>query len=212
MNKALLKYEDKLYRKHQLKIIKTNYEIIGIRMPTLRQIAQNKKKIKLNNFKTFEELMISALAISYLKDFNEIKPKLNKILKYVDNWSIIDSMASSFKIFKKEQKQGYDLIKKLLNSNEPFTIRLGLVLLLNYYINDQYINKVFKHIKEINNKHYYVMMANSWLICECFVFYPNLTIKILNQVDETTRKKAISKINDSFRVTKEQKEIVRNYR
>lgn len=205
------------YKKFQQRLIPTRYNILGVRMPVLRKIAQQIVKgdyqsfIKLNTYKTFEEVMIHGLVISYLEDLDAVEFHLKQYLSYIDNWSLTDSMSVSFKIFKVQQIDGLKLINKLLQSSDPFTIRLGLVLLLNYYVNDNYINEVIQTIKQVKNKHYYVMMANAWLTCECFVKYPNITEQLLKDMtDVTTKKKAISKINDSFRVEKSVKKKLSN--
>ena len=44
------------------------------------------------------------------------------------------------------------------------------------------------------------MMANAWLISVCYIKYPDKTKIVLNKLDDVTRRKAISKINDSKRV------------
>ena len=63
-------------------------------------------------------------------------------------------------------------------------------------------------ILNIKTDRYYVNMALSWLICEIYIKYPGkidkyLDIKYLNKF---VINKSISKINDSYRITKEVKE------
>ena len=91
--------------------------------------------------------------------------------------------------------------------------RFGLVLLLTYYINDEYIDEVIKISMDINSKDYYVLMANAWLISICYIKYPEkIEPLILNKSwDIITLKKAIGKIKDSYRVNKEDKEKLNKF-
>ena len=62
-----------------------------------------------------------------------------------------------------------------------------------------------------NNSFYYVMMAKAWLISECYIKYPKETFEYLKRtnIDDITFNKAISKICDSYRVTKEDKIVLK---
>ena len=53
-------------------------------------------------------------------------------------------------------------------------------------------------------------MAESWLVCEIYVHYPKETTKFLknNKLNKFTQNKSISKIRDSYRVTKEEKDFL----
>ena len=46
---------------------------------------------------------------------------------------------------------------KLINRNNVFDIRFGIVLLLDHYINDNYIDDILNICKKINNDNYYVI-------------------------------------------------------
>ena len=109
---------------------------------------------------------------------------------------------------KKKQKRSKKLLKKNSWSN-----RFGLVLLLTYYINDEYIDEVIKISMDINSNDYYVLMANAWLISISYIKYPEkIEPLILNKSwDIITLKKAIGKIKDSYRVNKEDKEKLNKF-
>ena len=57
-------------------------------------------------------------------------------------------------------------------------------------------------------------MANAWLISICFIKFPNETLKYLKKckLNKFTKNKAISKIRDSYRVSKTDKEEVKKLR
>ena len=97
---------------------------------------------------------------------------------------------------------------KCLEKKEPYTIRFGLVLLLDYYVNDSYIDQVLQLCQHNYIDHYYVSMAHSWLISICYIKYPEKTKNFLKQakIRPWVYRKAISKICDSKRVSKEEKD------
>lgn len=182
-------------------------EMIGVRTNILKNIAKEISKnnyldfIKLNNKYYYEEKAILAYLIGYLKiDFDDVIRVLENNIDYFDTWALTDGLCANLKIFKKHLDEGFVFINKLLGSNNNWHIRIGLVLLLDYYINDKYIDKVLEISLSIKNNDYYVMMANAWLVSICYIKYPNKTKVILNKLDDITRRKAISKINDSKRV------------
>jgi len=202
----LIENQDLKYREFHLSL-KGASDMIGVRTPILKNIAKEISKkdymsfINLNKHKYYEEKAILAYLLGYLNiDFNELLELLDKNIEYFDSWALTDGLCSNLKIFKKYQEEGFCYIKKLLNSNNPWYIRIGLVLLLDYYINDNYIDKILEISQNISNGDYYVMMANAWLISICYIKYKEKTKMILDKLDVITRRKAINKINDSKRV------------
>ena len=61
---------------------------------------------------------------------------------------------------------------------------------------------------------YYVKMALAWLVCECFIKFPEPTLGYLraSHLPKWTFNKAISKICDSYRVEPEMKDLLRKMR
>ena len=57
-------------------------------------------------------------------------------------------------------------------------------------------------------------MAEAWLVCEIYIKYPDECKLFIadNKLNKFTQNKAISKIRDSYRVSKEDKEILNNYK
>ena len=53
-------------------------------------------------------------------------------------------------------------------------------------------------------------MAESWLICELYIYYPQETTNFLktNNLNKFTQNKSISKIRESYRVSKENKDYL----
>ncbi|MBQ9182002.1 MAG: DNA alkylation repair protein [Bacilli bacterium] len=216
----LYSLQDLNYREFHNKLNKNTLNLIGIRTPLLKNIAKVISKgnylefIKINKHSTYEEIIIEGLVIGYIKsDFKSVLELVNNFIPLIDNWAVNDVVCANLKCFKKYQKEGFVDIKKYLSSSNPWSIRFGIVLLLDHYINDDYINELMKIIKSIKNTNYYVTMANAWLISICFIKYPDITINLFinNELDNETNNKAIKKIKESLRVDKKTKLFLSNY-
>ena len=86
--------------------------------------------------------------------------------------------------------------------------------MLNYYLIDDYIDRVLCVISNIKTEYYYVNVAISWLLSVAIIKYPDKVIELFKQkkLSKFVQNKAISKIQDSYRIKKELKNKVKKYR
>lgn len=210
--------EDKKYKNFHSKLILSD-NLIGIKTPVLRSISKKISTgnygsfINLNNHKFYEETIIHGLIIGYLKeDFKTIIKLFNCFIKCIDNWAICDICVSNMKIFNKNLDLGIIEIEKYLNNSNPWINRVGIVLLLSFYINDNYIDYVIEKIKTIKSDEYYVNMSLAWLISICYIKYKDKTIILFKEkyLNRWVYNKAIQKIIESRRIEiKEKNELKR---
>lgn len=205
--------KDKKYKNFHSKLILSD-NLIGIKTPILRNIAKEisvgnyESFIKLNNHKFYEEKIIHGLIIGYIKkDFKTIINSFNSFIKYIDNWAICDICVSNMKIFSKNLETGKNEIEKYLKDSNFWINRVGIVLLLDFYINDDYIDYLIEKIKTIKSNEYYVNMALAWLISICYIKYKDKTIVLFKEkyLDKWVHNKAIQKIIESKRINIEEK-------
>ena len=85
-------------------------------------------------------------------------------------------------------------------------------MILDYYIEEQYLEENFKIFENVKNEEYYVQMAIAWAISICLIKYFNETIEYLktSKLDKFTYNKALQKGIESFRISEENKKILRN--
>ena len=129
------------YKKFNSKIIFTNYEILGIRLPKLRRFAKeifktDYKEFLNQNITYYEEAMLYLLVIALIKDIDELMLYFPKALDLIDNWALCDSFCGSLKIVINNKEYFLKVIDKLLKSDKTYNVRVGLVLLLNYYVSE----------------------------------------------------------------------------
>lgn len=213
------KIGDEKYRQFNSSLVLNIKKSFGIRIPILRQIGKEIAKGNWREYFTvcsddyFEETMLQGLVLNYVKtDIDEILSYMDNFIKKIDNWAVCDSFCSGMKIIKNNKQYFYNYILKILSSDKPFEIRVGLVLLLDFYVDEDYIEKIFSLSSSITNDNYYVKMANAWLISKCFDKFREKTKIFLNHndLDNWTYNKAIQKIIESRTTTSEEKIILKS--
>lgn len=208
----LFTIQEEKYKQFQQNIIPNKY-IIGIRTDKLKKIA---KEISKGNYKEFlsisennyyEENVLYGFILTNIKDINILIPYLNKYIHIIDNWASCDLTISNLKIVKNNKELFYNFILNNINDNYPYTKRFCYVLLLNYYIEKKYLKSIF-NLCDIESNDYYVNMSIAWLISICYIKYKKETLKYLNnnKLNKFTKNKAIQKIIESKRISKEEKE------
>lgn len=216
--KKLLKSADKKYKDFHSSLCPDTNNIIGVRIPLIRNIA--KEIYKINSLKKYmlikpkynEEMMIQAMLIGFIK--NDLQTTLNYASKFVpkiDNWGVCDIFCSGLKITKKHQDTVWNFIQKYSKSKKEFELRFMIVMMLCYFLNDKYIDKTLKKIDKIKHDGYYVKMAAAWAISNAYIKYPDLTMHYLknNNLDTFTFNKSLQKITESYRVSEKDKIIIK---
>jgi len=219
--KYLKSIQDIKYKEfHSSLVLNSKYEMIGIRVPIMRDIAKKIANNDIEGFlryaqdKYYEEVMIQGLVISHIKDEEEFYKHFQNYVSKIDNWALCDSFCSSIKIVRKyEEKYFKEAIKMSLNEAE-FKSRVGIVMILNHFINKGNLNDIFDTLNKIQSDKFYINMAEAWLLCEIYIKYPKETKDFLkkNNLNKFTQNKAISKIHDSYRVSMEEKELLNKFR
>ena len=215
--KYLKSLSEPKYRDFHKRITETKYEILGIRVPMLRHLAKDKLKTDYLTFlkycgdKYYEEVFIEGQVITGIKDEDIFLEHFYNFLDKIDNWAICDSFCNSLKRFKKDPDKYFPICKELaLQTDKTYYSRVGLICILNHFVEKEYLNEIFNILDTIKSDEYYLNMAEAWLICELYTKYPQETTKYLkkNKLNKFTQNKSISKIHDSYRVSKEEKEFL----
>lgn len=215
---TLYELSDEEYKKFHSGLCPNVNDIIGVRLPKLREIAKNIAKEDVIGFldtykcEFYEEKMIYGLAIGYMKSGLETRLKyLDKFVPAIDNWAICDCTCSTYKFTNKNLEQMWKYLQKYINSQNEFEVRFACIMLMDYYLTDEYIDKVLEIYNNIKLEKYYVQMGVAWAISVAFVKYEEKTKKFLenNLLDKFTYNKALQKLIESNRIDKETKEEIR---
>ena len=213
----LFNLKDEKYKVLQAKIIPniSSNSIIGVRTPLLRDLS--KKLVKddyslfLNDLphKYFDENQLHAFTISLLKDYDECIMYVNKFLPYVDNWATCDQMSP--KVFKKNTDKLLEQIKVWIKSKETYTIRFGIGMLMQYYLDDNFKVDYLNMVSKIKSDEYYVNMMIAWYFATALAKQYEATLPFIegNKLDVWTHNKTIQKAIESYRIAPSKKDYLR---
>lgn len=214
----LFKLSDGEYRKFHSALCPNIDNIIGVRIPELRNIAKRIAKenpqefLKCIDDTYYETIMIYGLVIGYMKSTLEEKIKyLDIFVPKINNWATCDCCCSTYKFTNNNLEEMWTYILKYLKSENEFELRFTVIMMMDYYLNDRYIDKVFECINDIDNEGYYIKMGIAWLVSVAFVKYEEKTRAFLlkGSLDDLTYNKALQKIIESNRVDKKTKDEIR---
>lgn len=192
--------------------------ILGVRLPELRKIAKRAAKNDWRAYylectqESFEEIMLQGMIIGYIKEEPEIVlPFVQAFVPKINNWSVCDSFCNGLKIARVYQQEVWEFLQPYLKMKQEYHIRFGVVMLLTYYLNEEYIERVLLLLDETTRESYYVKMAVAWAVSACYVRFPHITKEYLNHntLDDFTFHKSLQKITESQCVDKDTKAIIR---
>ncbi len=222
IKKELIKLSDEKYKEFQKNLCpKMKREILGVRIPVLRNYAkklilQYEQEKILNEIgnEYYEEIMLQGMIIGLNKekDIKKIQKQIKKFVPKIDNWAVCDTFCAGLKITKKYKAEMWEFLQPYLESKKEFYVRFGVVMLLDYYIEEEFLFQIFEIFNKIyetsREKQYYVQMAVAWAIAEAFTKFYEQTKEYLktSKIDDFTYNKSIQKAIESYRITKLQKE------
>ena len=167
ITKQLISLSEEKYKIFQTKLVPDNkYEILGIRVPILRNFAKKMEEDDKTKFlktlphRYYDENMLHSILISSMKDYDELIANLEAFLPYIDNWAVCDCISP--KIIKKYSDKFYKFIVKCLDSKHTYTIRFAIVMLLQFYLDENFDKTHLDLVKNIKSDEYYVNMAKAW--------------------------------------------------
>ncbi len=85
---------------------------------------------------------------------------------------------------------------------------------MSYFLDSENIDSILSKLIKLQNIDYYIDMAIAWLISVAFIKCREQTLMLLQSESLTpfVQNKSISKICDSYRVTLEDKQLVKSLR
>ena len=153
--------------------------------------------------------MAQGLVLGYAKmDTQERRAYLDEFVLKIQNWAVCDSCVNSFDFMAKEPQYWFEYLKGYMDSEEEYEIRFMVVSMMSHFIDEEHIDEILKIFGGAHHDGYYAKMGNAWAISMCYVKFPQKTRKFLENdtLDDFTHNKAIQKIRESYRVSKEEKE------
>ena len=209
---------DEKYQKMQVKIIPTvdPEAIIGVRTPALRNLAKEiSKREDIDDFLDdlphahFDEDQLHAFVLSGMKDYEKCLARLEEFLPYVNNWATCDQMSP--KVFKKHKEDLLKHIEEWIASDDTYTIRFGVGMLMEHFLDDDFDIGYPKMVASIRSDEYYVNMMIAWYFATALAKQYDAVLPFIEKkkLDRWTHNKAIQKSVESYRITPEQKSYLK---
>ncbi len=214
----LLSLAQEEYKKFSSSLIPNCNNMIGVRIPILRELAKQISKGDWRSFlivvsdEYFETVMLQGFVLGYIDvDCQTRLEYIRSFVPKIDNWSVCDSTCSSFKFAQKNRAEVFDFLDTYFKSKEEYELRFAIVMLQNHFIVDEYIDSVLKILGNVNHSGYYVKMAVAWTLSICFIKYNDKTMSLIcsDILDDETLKMTLQKIIESTRVDKDIKDEIR---
>lgn len=221
LREKLLEAAEEKYKEFHKSLVPGLEHMLGVRMPKVREIAKWAAKQEweeeweaLSN-ECYEELMIKGLLIGYGKLQQEQQTEyLKKYVPLINNWGICDCCCNTWKFMRGDREYWYAFLENYLYSQNEFEVRFAVVSMLDHFIDAKYVDRLYDAFSSITQEGYYVKMAVAWAVSVCYVKFPEKTERFLEKqvLDGFTQNKAIQKIRESYRVSKEDKEKLLKHR
>lgn len=217
----LFALQDVTYQAFQCKLMPTvdPAVVIGVRMPELRRLAKQlhdtpKSREFLSQLPHtyYEENNLHGLLLCKQEDYTGTVRDLERFLPYVDNWATCDLLVP--KSFRHHPDPLPQQVFQWLQAEHPYTVRFGLGVLLRFYLDDRFQPRYLTWVAQVNREDYYVNMMVAWYFAEALVKQPEAALPYLleHRLTPWIHNKTIQKAVESYRISPEQKRILRTLR
>ena len=209
------------FAKFSKRTIKTEKTMLGVRTPDLRKLAKaTAKDISIEeisgllsevNAEIYEEVLLAGLIINYARTTDADKLELTKkFLKLAENWAHIDMFVEKQRR-KYDRKLWWDYSLLCLKSKDEFVVRYGVINLMSNYLDNEYLDRTLTEVRSVKHQGYYVKMGLAWLYATSAVCDFERTMNELadHPIDAWVKRKAYTKMIESYQITDEQKAKIR---
>ena len=193
--------------------------ILWIKTPILRNLASELTKDQ-KNFEFLnilphyylEENSLHWFFIEKIKDFDTALKSTEDFLPYIDNWATCDIFSP--KIFKKHPDEVYKKIKIRIKSEETYTIRYAIWLLLSNYLDKEFKEEMLNLVAGVQSEEYYVQMMQARYFATALAKqeWPTLALIKQKMLPNFVQNKSIQKARESRRISEELKDELKTYK
>ena len=213
---------DPKYKAFNESLIPGTSTAYGVRVPAIRNIARAVIKsspedfLKVSRPDSYEEIMLRGMVIAGMKlPVSDKLPLIEGFLPLIDSWAVCDTFCGDIKLRSPEEKRLiWEFMEPLFCDPREFYARFVLVMFLGHFVEPDYILRGLGAIEALTQEQYYVRMAAAWAVSVCYVKFPGETLPLLQRrtLPKFTQNKSIQKIRESYRVPKEDKDMLLQYK
>lgn len=207
------------YGEFNSRIVNSGVETIGCTVPFVRDVAKKcnltaDEALALPTRTYYEIDLLKGMIVSSTKmPFERKREYLTKFADTIENWAVCD--VNTVKVPPEERRMYLEFFRQMCASEKTFVCRYGIVNLIANFIDAEYVGKVFDSLLLVQSwGQYYVDMAVAWLVATAMAKCRNETVEFLRGDARTilnvfSYNKALQKIRDSLRISKEDKQLTK---
>lgn len=214
----LFELQDLGYRDFQAKLMPTidKNNIIGVRIPELRKLARQvagtdeaRDFLSQLPHRYYDENNLHAFIIGLSRNFDDALQLTNQFLPHIDNWATCDSFTP--KVFGKHPDELLAAVKVWIASSHTYTVRYAIRMLMDFFLDERFNPEYAQMVADVKSDEYYIKMMIAWYFATALAKQYDTAIGFITSrsLDAWTHNKAIQKAIESYRITNEQKEILR---
>lgn len=216
----LFQFQDVKYGDFTAKLVPTEKReaFIGVRSPSYKKILPLVKALPESELEAFkqslphqyhEENCLHIALINGMKDYDACLAELEHFMPCVTNWAVSDGLNPG--ILEKNKDKIIGKLREWIASDAPYTKRIGMLLLMKWFLDDDYKSEYLEWAAAIRSDEYYVNMMTAWLFAEALAKQWDSAVTFLTseKLDVWTHNKAIQKARESYRITDEQKDYLK---
>ena len=216
LQQKLFTLQDAAYRELTQKTIPNvdPESIIGVRTPELRKLAKSldsefRRKLP-HTF--FEENQLHAFSLESMKDFCVVVEAVDEFLPYVNNWATCDQMTP--RSFRTHKAELLPYICRWIQSNHPYAVRFAVKMLMDHFLDGDFDSSFPEMAASVQSDDYYVRMMIAWYFATALAKqYDGVFLYITEyRLEKWIHNKTIQKAIESYRISPEQKKILKQYR
>lgn len=222
------------YRIFNQKFVLTNSNpMLGVKVPRMRAIAKEISQGDWREFLRgygfyvgkikeicsrayFEEIMIIGMVIDLAAAGQEERLQLvEQFVPLIDNWGVCDVFCGGAKWvgepgkgpkarLRVPRERVWEFLQRYLDSDKEFEVRFAVVMLMSYFLTEEWLPRVFEALRRVKPGAYYVDMGVAWCLATARAKFDLQTQEFVAQAcfPAGVIKKYEQKVRDSLRIRK----------
>ena len=221
ISEELFALQDTEYQTFQSKLMPTipPETVIGVRTPLLRKRAkelagtpQAEHFLQSLPHRYYEENNLHAFLIEKIRDYDTALAETERFLPYINNWATCDCFCP--KVFAKHKEELLIPLRRWLGSDQTYTVRYAMGMLMRYYLDEDFQPEYLAWVAGVHSEEYYLNMMRAWYFATALAKQPDAVLPWLTdrRLDVWTHNKTIQKAVESYRISPERKQQLRELR
>lgn len=221
ISEELFALQDTEYQVFQSKLMPTipPETVIGVRTPLLRKLAkelagtpQAEHFLQSLPHRYYEENNLHAFLIEQIRNYDTALAETERFLPYINNWATCDCFCP--KVFAKHKAELLIPLRRWLGSDQTYTVRYAMGMLMRYYLDEDFQPEYLVWVAGVHSEEYYLNMMRAWYFATALAKQPDAALPWLTdrRLDVWTHNKTIQKAAESYRISPEMKQQLRELR